>query len=102
MAFATVVPIIGNAVAYYAMKSHNKSEKAKLESELGQPLEGIKSDIDSLSKKPKQHAGPGVGQHKGELGQELSKIRKSVSGHTEARASASLPSKKPSADRGVV
>lgn len=102
VAFATVVPIIGNAIAYYAMKSHNKSEKAKLESQLGQPLEGIKSDLDSLSKKLKQHAGPEVGQHKGELGQELSKIRKSVSGHTEGRASGSLPSKKPSADRGVV
>jgi hypothetical protein len=94
VAFATVVPIIGNVVAYYAMKSHNKSEKAKLEATIGQSLEGITSELDNLSKKPKQHAGPKLGQHKGGVGQQVGKIRTSVSGHIEKRASTSLPSKK--------
>jgi len=94
VAFATVVPIIGNVVAYYAMKSHNKSEKAKLEATIGQSLKGITSDLDNLSKKPKQHAGPKLGQHKGGVGQQVGKIRTSVSSHIEKRASTSLPSKK--------
>ena len=54
VAFATIVPIIGNVVAYYAMKSHNKSEKAKLESTIGASLDGIKGDLETLSKKSKQ------------------------------------------------
>ncbi len=53
VAFATIVPIIGNVVAYYAMKSHNKSEKAKLESTIGASLDGIKGDLETLSKKSK-------------------------------------------------
>ena len=52
MAFATVVPIIGNIIAYYAMKSHNKLEKTKLEKEIAQPLDGIKADLAKLHKKP--------------------------------------------------
>jgi hypothetical protein len=54
VAFATIVPIIGNVVAYYAMKSHNKSEKAKLEATIGASLDGIKADLATISKKPEQ------------------------------------------------
>ena len=82
VAFSTVVPIIGNAIAYYAMKSHNKSEKAKLESTIGQSFEGIKGDLDSLSKKPKQPVGVELGD-RGRLDQ----IRESVSGHKASKTS---------------
>jgi hypothetical protein len=82
VAFSTVVPIIGNAIAYYAMKSHNKSEKATLESTIGQSFEGIKGDLDSLSKKPKQPVGVELGD-RGRLDQ----IRESVSGHKASKTS---------------
>ncbi len=82
LAFATVIPIIGNAVAYYAMKSHNKSEKTKLETEIGQSLDGIKTDLDKLSKTLKQH------EPKSELDSSLTKIRKSVSHHKASSSSA--------------
>ncbi len=97
VAFATVVPIIGNAIAYYAMKSHNKSEKAKLEATIGQSLDGVKSDLDSLSKNPKQSKAPELG-----LSQELSQIRQSVSAYkSESRASI-VVAKKRDSSVGVV
>ena len=83
--FSTVVPIIGNVVAYYAMKSHNKSEKAKLESTIGQPLEGIKGDLDSLSKKPKQPVWVELGDR-----DRLHQIRESVSGHKASTTSSQV------------
>ncbi len=54
VAFATIVPIIGNVIAYYAIKSYNNSEKAKLEATIGLSLDGIKGDLKTLSKKPEQ------------------------------------------------
>ncbi len=97
VAFATVVPIIGNAIAYYAMKSHNKSEKAKLEATIGQSLEGVKSDLDSLSKKPKQSKGAELG-----LSQELSQIRQSVSAYKSESRSSTVVGKKRDSSVGIV
>lgn len=97
LAFATVVPIIGNAIAYYAMKSHNKSEKAKLEATIGQSLEGVKSDLDSLSKKPKQSKGSELG-----LSQELGQIRQSVSAYKSESRSSTVVGRKREGSIGTV
>lgn len=102
MAFATVVPIIGNVVAYYAMKSHNKSEKAKLEATIDQSLDGIKGDLDTLSKKPKQPKELEASQHKEKEGK-LNQIKKLFSPHKANKFASAVPNnKKPSAERGIV
>lgn len=97
VAFATVVPIIGNAIAYYAMKSHNKSQKAKLEATIGQSLDGVKDDLSSLSKKPKQSKGAELG-----LSQELSQIRQSVSAYKSESRTSTVVGRKREGSIGVV
>ncbi len=88
MAFATIVPVIGNIIAYYAMKSHNKSEKAKLEKEIGQSLDGIQADLTKLSKKPSIIEGLDAG-----LISQLDKIKDNVSSN-KAKPINSLPPSK--------
>lgn len=97
VAFATVVPIIGNAIAYYVMKSHNKSQKAKLEATIGQSLDGVKDDLSSLSKKPKQSKASELG-----LSQELSQIRQSVSSYKSESRTSTVVGRKREGSVGVV
>jgi len=87
VAFATIVPIIGNVVAYYAMKSYNNSEKAKLEDTIGLSLDGIKGDLETLSKKSKQPELI-VSQHKK---RNLSHIKKLFSRHEADKTHSALP-----------
>ena len=88
VAFATIVPVIGNIIAYYAMKSHNKSEKAKLEKEIEQSLDGIQADLTKLSKKPSVIEGLDAG-----LISQLDKIKDNVSSN-KAKPINSLPPSK--------
>jgi hypothetical protein len=88
VAFATIVPVIGNIIAYYAMKSHNKSEKAKLEKEIGQSLDGIQADLTKLSKKPSIIEGLDPG-----LISQLDKIKDNVSGNKVKSTTSLHPSK---------
>ena len=88
VAFASVVPVIGNIIAYYAIKSHNKSEKAKLEKEIGQHLDGIQADLTKLSKKPSIVEGLDPG-----LISQLDKIKDNVSGN-KVKSTTSLPPSK--------
>ena len=89
VAFATIVPIIGNVIAYYAIKSYNNSEKAKLEATIGLSLDGIKGDLKTLSKKPEQPE-LRVSQHKK---RNLSNIKKLFSRHEANKTPSALPNK---------
>ncbi len=88
VAFATIVPVIGNIIAYYAIKSHNKSEKTKLEKEIGQHLDGIQADLTKLSKKPSIIEGLDAG-----LISQLDKIKDNVSSNKEKPINSLPPSK---------
>ena len=88
IAFASVVPVIGNIIAYYAIKSHNKSEKTKLEKEIGQHLDGIQADLTKLSKKPSIIEGLDAG-----LISQLDKIKDNVSSNKEKPINSLPPSK---------
>lgn len=81
------MPIIGNVIAYYAIKSYNNSEKAKLEATIGLSLDGIKGDLKTLSKKPEQPE-LRVSQHKK---RNLSNIKKLFSRHEANKTPSALP-----------
>jgi hypothetical protein len=48
---STIVPIIGNAVTYYAIKSYNKTKKANLEAGFADCIKGIDVDLAKINPK---------------------------------------------------
>jgi hypothetical protein len=53
MAFSALLGPVGLVVAYFAIKAHNKAEKAELEKKIRQSLEGIQEDLSKL-RQPKK------------------------------------------------